>query len=128
MHDVRVRLAAGVGQAAEGRDDRVVVGPEVAPGQDGGPVDRHRLHDDHPGAAERSLAVVADVPLAGQAVLGHVRRVRAEVDPAAQRAMAELERLEDVREVPAGSRRSRPASAGRRHVAGRRRRDGQRAR
>ena len=99
--DVRVRLATGVGHAPEGRDDRVVVVAEVAAGQDAGPVDRHRLDDDHPGAAERPFAVVADVALAGQAVLGHVRGVGAERDPAAQRPVAQRQRLEDVREASA---------------------------
>ncbi len=61
------------------RDDGVVIVAEVASRQDGGPVDGHRLHDDHPGATEGALAVVADVSIAGQPGLGHVRRVRPEM-------------------------------------------------
>ena len=76
----------------------VVVVPEVAAGQDAGAMDRHRLDDDHAGPAERPFAVVADVPFAGQTALGHVRGMGAEGDPAAERAMAELERFEDVGE------------------------------
>ncbi len=97
-HDVRIRVAAGVGESAERRDDGVVVVAEVAAGQDGRSVDRHGLHDDHPGATERPLAVVADVPLAGQPALGHVGGVGPEVDPARQRPVAQLEGLEHVRE------------------------------
>ena len=37
------------------------------------------LDDDHPGAAERAFAVVADVAFTGKAVLGHVGGVRPEV-------------------------------------------------
>ena len=57
-------VATGVGEAPERLDDRVVAGAEVAACQDRGPMDRHRLHDDHPDAAQRPLTVVADVPLA----------------------------------------------------------------
>ena len=109
-HDVRVGRPAGIGQPPECRDDRVVVVPEVAAGQDGGPVDRHGLHDDHPRATERALAVVADMALAGQPALGHVRGVRPERDPAGQRLVAQAERLEDVRRTPQAPVR-RPASA-----------------
>ena len=70
--------------------DGVVVVAEVAPRQHRGPVDRHGLHDDHPGTTERPLPVVADVPLAGQPALGHVRGVRPEVDPARQGPVAQL--------------------------------------
>jgi hypothetical protein len=87
-HDAGSGLAAGVGEASEGLDDGVVARPEVAARQDRGPMDRDRLHDDHPDAAERTFAVVADVPCAGQAVLGHVGGVRPEIDPAAQRPVA----------------------------------------
>ena len=86
--DVGRHRAAGVGDAETGGDDRVVVGPEVAAGQDRGPVDRDRLDDDHAGAAERALAVVADVPRSGQAPIRHVRGVGAEGDPAAQGLVA----------------------------------------
>ncbi len=79
-------------------DDRVVAGTEVAPGQHRRPMDRHRLHDDHAGATQGALAVVAEVPLAGQTALGHVRGVRPEGDPARQRPVAQRQRLEHVRE------------------------------
>ena len=111
-HDVGVRRPAGVGQPPEGRDDRVVVVAEVAPGQDPGAVDRHRLDDDHPGAAERPLPVVADVALAGQAALGHVGGVGAEGDPAPQRPVAQPERLEHVRERLAHGAGSPPSTPG----------------
>ena len=81
-------------------------------------MDRHGLHDDHPGATERPLAVVADVPLAGQAALGHVRGVRPEGDPAAQRPVAERQRFEDVREV--GRTRRHAVVDSRRRSGGRR--------
>ena len=61
-------------------------------------MDRDRLDDDHPGAAERPLPVVADVPIAGQPGLGHVRRVRPERDPAGQGLVAQRDGLEHVRE------------------------------
>ena len=96
---IRIRLATGVGEAAECRDDRVVVVAEVAPRQDRGAVDRHGFHDDHPGAAERAFAVVADVAVTGKAVLGHVGGVRTERDSARERLVAKAERLEEVREA-----------------------------
>ena len=58
----------------------------------------HGLDHDHPGATERPLAVVADVPVAGQPALGHVGGVRPERDPARERPVAQLQRLEDMRE------------------------------
>ena len=97
-HDVGVRVPTGVGQLPEGRDDRVVVVPEVAARQDRGPVHGHGLDHDHPCATERALAVVADVAFPGQAALGHVGGVRPERDPARERPVAQLQRLEDMRE------------------------------
>ena len=82
MHDVGVGGPAGISHPPEGRDDRVVVVAEVAPGEDASPMDRHRLDDDHPGAAERPLPVVPDVALSGQAALGHVGGMGPERDPA----------------------------------------------
>ena len=96
--DVGVRGPAGIGHPPEGRDDRVVVGAEVAPGEDARAVDGHRLDDDHPGAAERALPVVPEVALAGQAVLGHVGGMGPERDPAPQRPMPQPEWFEHVRE------------------------------
>ena len=62
-HDV-AGLVAGVGQPAEVRDDRVVVDPEVAAGEDGRPMDGDGLDHDHPGPAQRALPVVRDVTVA----------------------------------------------------------------
>ena len=77
----------------------VVVGTEVASREDRRGVHGHRLDDDHPGSAERPLSVVGDVALRRQPALAHVRGVGAEVDPAAQRAVAERQWGEHVREV-----------------------------
>ena len=107
--DVGVRLSAGVGHAPEGRDDRVVVVPEVAAGQDARAVDRDRLDHDHPGATEGPFAVVADVALTREAVLGHVRGVRPEGDPAAERAVPQRQRFEDVWERRPVTQWLRPA-------------------
>ncbi len=88
-----------VGDAAEMRDDGIVVGAEVAARQHRGLVDRHRLHHDHRGPAHRALAVIAEMPLAGQPALAHVGGVRAEHDAVAQREVSQLQRLKDRRMI-----------------------------
>src|SRR6185503_8700980 len=93
--DVRACLAAGIGEATEGRDDRVVVVAEVAPREDSGPVDGHWFDHDHPGTAEHALPVVADMALPGKAVLGHVGGVCPKGDPAPQGPVTKAEWLED---------------------------------
>ena len=122
--DVGVRGPAGIGHAPEGRDDRVVIVAEVAPGEDPRPVDGHRLDDDHPGAAERALPVVPDVALAGQAALGHVGGMGPERDPAPQRPMPQPEGFEHVRERLAHGAGSPPSTSGLRAVGRRSRRLG----
>ena len=96
-HDVRVRVAARVDQPSEGRNHAVIVVAEVAARQNSSAVDRDRLDHDHPGASERSLAVIADVSLPGQPVDRHVGGVGPEVDTTTEGFVAELKRLEDVR-------------------------------
>ena len=91
-------IPARIRQLPEPGNDGIVVDPEVAAGEHGGAMHRHRLDDDHAGSAERALAVVGDVAIGDQPVLAHVGGVGAEVDPAAQRAVAQLQRSEDVRE------------------------------
>ena len=85
-------------QSPEPGNDRIVVDSEVAAREHGGPMHRHRLDDDHAGTAERTFPVVGDVAIGDQTVLAHVGGVGAEVDPAAQRAVAQLQRSEDVGE------------------------------
>ena len=108
--DVGVRGPAGVGHAPEGGDDGVVIGAEVAPGEDTRPVNGHRLHDDHPGAAERAFPVVPDVALPRQPALGHVGGVSPERDPAPQRPMPQSEGFEHVRERLAHGAGSPPST------------------
>ena len=110
--DIRIRLATRVGEAPKSRHDRVIVVAEVAPRQDRGPVDRHGFDHDHRGTAEHAFPVVADVPLTGKAILGHVGGVRPEGDPARERLVAEAERLEDVREAIRHVQTSRVGSDG----------------
>ena len=101
-------LVAGLCDAAEVGDERVVVDQEVAPGQHAGGVGGDGLDDDHRRAAERPLAVVGEVAVAGSPTLGHVRGVGAERDPRCQRPVPEGERREDVGERSLGGHR-RPA-------------------
>ena len=50
---------------------------------------RHRLDDDHAGAAYGALGIVADVPLGRDTLDGHVGRMRAEDDAVAKRLAAQ---------------------------------------
>ncbi len=104
-------IPTGIRQSPEPRNDRIVVDPEVAAREHGGPMDRHRLDDDHAGTAERAFPVVGDVTIGDQTALAHVGGVGAEVDPAAQRAVAQLQRSEDVGEVVSAARGVHVAAA-----------------
>ena len=57
----------GVGDLAEMRDDLVARMAEIAAGQHGGAMHRHRLDHDHRRAAAGALLVIAAMALAGQA-------------------------------------------------------------
>ena len=106
-HDVRVRLAAGVGEPPEGRDDRVVAVAEVAAGQDrrcGGPGPARRRSSRRRRAPARGSSRCAARPGSPSSAMFAVcapkvirlRSVR----------WRSRERLEDVREAsPAPSRR-----------------------
>jgi hypothetical protein len=98
----RAVLVAGLGDGPEGRDDGVVLVAEVAPCQDPGAMGGYGLDHDHRGASTCPLGVVAQVPRAGQAVLGHVRGVGAEHDAVLQRRVPQGERRQQVREGFAG--------------------------
>jgi len=87
-----------LGDAPEVGHDGIVVVAEVSADDDGGAVHRHGFDHDHRGTAPRPLAVVAEVALAGQALLAHVRRVRAEDDAVLQREMAQGQRRKEMRE------------------------------
>ena len=80
-HDGAVAVAL-VGDPAE-VGDHGVVGHEVAAREDRRRMRRGGLDHDHPGAAARTLPVVAEVALGRQPALRHVRGVRAEDDAAA---------------------------------------------
>src|SRR5262245_37877207 len=99
MHHHRAVLVALVGDAAEMRDHRVVLGQEVAADQYGRAMNRRRLDHDHGGAAARPLAVVAEVAVARQPLMAHVRRVGAEDDTVLQLEMTELHGREEMREL-----------------------------
>jgi hypothetical protein len=94
-HD-RAVLVAGIGQAAEMRDHRIVAVTEVAARQHRRLMHRHRLDHDHGGPAQRPLQVVVQVTLARQPAFGHVRRVGTEGEPVLQPFVAEIQRLEEV--------------------------------
>ena len=96
-HD-RAVLVARVGDAAEVGDHRVVAVAEVAPGEDRGAVDRHRLDHDHRRPAPRAFEVVTEVTFGGKALGAHVGRVGAEVEAMLERLRADPDRAEEVRE------------------------------
>ncbi len=99
LDNVRAFGMNRIGDAAEMRDDGIIVGAEIAARQHRGPVDRHRLHHDHRGPAHRALAVIAEMPLARQAIDAHVGGVRAEHDAVAQAEVSQLQRLKDRRMI-----------------------------
>ena len=92
MHHHRAVLVALVGDAAEMRDDGVVLGQEIAADQHGRAMHRRRLDHDHGGAAARALAVVAEMAVARQALVAHVRGVGAEDDAVLQLEMVRASR------------------------------------
>ena len=103
-----VMRLAGLGDPAEAGDHGVVGGAEVAAGHDRGRMHRHRLDHDHGGPATGPRQVVAEVTLARQAALGHVRGVGAEHEPVLERPGPERQRREQVWE---GLRHQRPRGA-----------------
>jgi hypothetical protein len=127
MNHHRVVLVTGVGDAAEVRNHAVVAVAEVAAGQDTGGVGRDGLTDDHRGAATGPLCVVAEVALTGQAVLGHVGGVSAEVEPVLQCLVAQAQGVEQVGKrrrhggAPGAARASHSSVGGRLPVGARRR-------
>ena len=71
QHD-RVIVAAGFIDLAQRRNNGVVIGPEIAAGQDTGGMHRHRLDHDHAGAPLGALDVIGLGSPRRQPVLGHV--------------------------------------------------------
>lgn len=69
---------------AEMRDHAVIGMSEVAPRQDCGRMHGHGFHHDHCRATDSPLSVVGDMPVAWNAIDGHIRSVRAEDDTVAQ--------------------------------------------
>ena len=87
----------GIGDGTKSGDHGVVAGEEVASGEHRGGVHRHGLHHNHRRATPGALEVVAEVPSCGQTQLRHVGRMRTEHDAVAQREVAQLQRLCEVR-------------------------------
>ena len=84
------------GDAAKVGDDGIVIGQEVAAGQNRRAMDRHRFDHDHARTAPGALAVVAKVPLAGNALFAHVGGMGAEHDAVLQREMTQPQRRKEL--------------------------------
>lgn len=82
----------------EMRDDTIVAGKKIPARQHGGGMDRHRFDHDHSGAADRTLGIIGNMPVAGHAVVRHVCRMRAEDDPVAQNVSAQTDGRKQTRE------------------------------
>lgn len=104
LQDDRAVLLDAVRQLLEGRDHRVVGVAKIAACEDGGGVNRHGLDDDHGRSAKRTLHVIGDVLIAGNAVVGHVCRVCTEHDPVAKSMAADADLRKDPREFCSHSR------------------------
>lgn len=89
---------AGIGDAAEMRDHRIVPVAEVAAGENAGGVNGDRLAHDHRRPAPGTFAVVPQVAFARQPVFGHVGRVGAEIEPVAKCFVAQAQGLEKMGE------------------------------
>ena len=100
----RAMLVAGLCDAPEGRDDRIVLGAEIAAGQDAGLMHRRGLDDDHGRPTARPLAVIAEMALRGQALDAHIRRMGAEDEAMLQGLVAQLQGLEEMGEGLLGHR------------------------
>ena len=87
-HDCAVAVAF-VGDLLEVGNDAVVVA-QVAARQDCSVVGRGRLDHDHGCATARAFAVVTEMPVGRQAVLGHVRGMGAKHDAAFERVPVQL--------------------------------------
>ena len=94
----------GVGYLAEMGNDRIVAVAKVTAGEYCRGVHRHRLDDDHGGAAYCAFLVVTLMALAGQAHIRHVGGVRTEHNAVVELAMTQLERLENIGIVSHGKR------------------------
>src|SRR3546814_14907882 len=78
-----------VGDPAEIRNDRIVLGAEIAAGERRLAGGGHRLDDDHPGAAAGAFGVVAEVAVYWPPVQAHVGGMGAEIDLAEPRLVAQ---------------------------------------
>ena len=112
MQDHRPFRVHRIGDLAKVRDHLVARVPEIAAREHRRGMHGHRLDHDHPGTAQGSLAIVAQMPRPRQAVLGHVGRMRAEHDAVAQGLVPDGQRREQMREGVSHSG-SPPRAAGR---------------
>ncbi len=85
-----------VGDLAEARNDRVIAGAELPPGQDRRLMDRYRFDHDHPGTPSGAFPVIAEMPFRGQAVDAHIGGMGAKDDAVLQRLVANGQRLEQL--------------------------------
>ena len=92
LQDHRAGRFHRFGDRPEMGDDVVGAGAEVAAGQHGGGVDRHRLGDDHRRPAQRAFQQIGAEARARQAALGHVRGMGAEDHAVAQLVAAHRQR------------------------------------
>ena len=96
MNHHRPILVANLGQFSKVGYDTVVAVTEIAPGENPGTVDRHRLANYHRRPATGALGVITNMTLAWQTVLGHVGGMRAKVEPVLERLVTNLQRLEQM--------------------------------